>query len=120
MRVWSISGLIRAMGAFFIRRKSRGLLCRRVLARYVQVATQEGVTQAVFPEGGLSSDCRLAAPRLGLINYVISGWAAGGRDVVFVPVPINNDCVLEDCILNAARNPENRCFGANISIMSKF
>lgn len=84
------------------------------------MATQEGVTQAVFLEGGLSSDCCLAAPRLGLINYVISGWAAGGRDVVFVPVPINNDCVLEDCILNAARNPENRCFGANISIMSKF
>jgi glycerol-3-phosphate O-acyltransferase len=42
------------------------------------MATQEGVTRAVFLEGGLSLDYRLAAPRLGLINYVISVWAADG------------------------------------------
>ena len=72
-RIWPISLLIRAMGAFFIRRKSRGLLYRRVLARYVQMATQGGVTQAVFPEGGLSLDGRLAPPRMGFLNYVIAG-----------------------------------------------
>ncbi|MDJ0826164.1 MAG: 1-acyl-sn-glycerol-3-phosphate acyltransferase, partial [Rhodobacter sp.] len=55
-RVWPLSRLIRAMGAFFIRRKSRNTLYRRVLARYVQLATRGGVTQAIFPEGGLSLD----------------------------------------------------------------
>ena len=42
------------------------------------------------------------------------------RDVVFVPVSINYDRVLEDYILNADRNPENWRFRADISIISKF
>ncbi|MDP2739052.1 MAG: 1-acyl-sn-glycerol-3-phosphate acyltransferase [Pseudorhodobacter sp.] len=46
-RIWPLSRLIRAMGAYFIRRKSRNVLYRRVLARYVQMATAEGTTQAV-------------------------------------------------------------------------
>ena len=52
------------MGAFFIRHKLRGLLYWRVLARYVQMATQGGVIQVVFPEGGLSLDGCLALPCL--------------------------------------------------------
>ncbi|VAW01246.1 Acyltransferase family protein associated with ethylmalonyl-CoA pathway, partial [hydrothermal vent metagenome] len=52
-RVWPLSRLIKSMGAYFIRRKSRNTLYRRVLARYVQMATAAGVAQAVFPEGGL-------------------------------------------------------------------
>ena len=119
-RIWPISLLIRAMGAFFIRRKSRGLLYRRVLARYVQMATQGGVTQAVFPEGGLSLDGRLAPPRLGILNYVISGWEPKGRDVTFVPVSINYDRVLEDYILLAAGKRGQRRFGANISVIARF
>ena len=119
-RIWPISLLIRAMGAFFIRRKSRGLLYRRVLARYVQMATEGGVTQAVFPEGGLSLDGRIAPPRLGILNYVISGWEPKGRDVTFVPVSINYDRVLEDYILLAAGKRGQRRFGANISVIARF
>jgi glycerol-3-phosphate O-acyltransferase len=119
-RIWPISLLIRAMGAFFIRRKSRGLLYRRVLARYVQMATQGGVTQAVFPEGGLSLDGRLAPPRMGFLNYVIAGWEPKGRDVIFVPVSINYDRVLEDYILLAGGKRGERRFGANISVIARF
>jgi len=119
-RIWPISLLIRAMGAFFIRRKSRGLLYRRVLARYVQMATQGGVTQAVFPEGGLSLDGRLAPPRMGFLNYVIAGWEPKARDVIFVPVSINYDRVLEDYILLAAGKTGERRFGANISAIARF
>ena len=63
-RIWPIRLLIRAIGAFSIRCKLRGLLYRWVLARYVQMATQGGVTQAVFPEGGLSLGGCLALPCL--------------------------------------------------------
>ncbi|RYI17956.1 MAG: hypothetical protein EON48_09960 [Acetobacteraceae bacterium] len=38
-RVWPLSALIRSMGAYFIRRGSRNALYRKVLARYVQMAT---------------------------------------------------------------------------------
>ena len=38
-RVWPLSWLIRSSGAYFIRRKSGNPLYRRVLSRYVQMAT---------------------------------------------------------------------------------
>ena len=101
-RVWPLSMLIRTMGAFFIRRKSRNPLYRKVLARYVQLATENGVTQAVFPEGGLSLDGRMADPKLGFLNYIVTGFDAETRDVVFIPVALNYDRVLEDRILMAA------------------
>ena len=58
-RVWPLSALIRAMGAYFVRRNSADELYRRVLERYVAMATEAGVPQAVFPEGGLSRGQRV-------------------------------------------------------------
>jgi glycerol-3-phosphate O-acyltransferase len=100
-RVWPLSALIRSMGAYFIRRNSRNALYRKVLARYVQMATEEGTTQAIFPEGGLSLDGRVGPARLGLLSYLVDGFQPGGRDVVFVPVGLGYDRVLEDDILVA-------------------
>ncbi|WP_128253315.1 1-acyl-sn-glycerol-3-phosphate acyltransferase [Falsirhodobacter deserti] len=95
-RIWPLSSLIRAMGAYFIRRRSRSPLYRRVLARYVQMSAEAGVTQAFFPEGGLSLDGRIGSPKIGLLSYLM---AAEGRDLVFVPVGIAYDRVLEDRVL---------------------
>jgi glycerol-3-phosphate O-acyltransferase len=96
-RVWPLQGLIRAMGAYFVRRNSGDPLYRMVLQRYVQMATEGGVPQAMYPEGGLSVDGRLREPRLGLLDYMLKGFSADGeRDLVFVPVGINYDRVIED------------------------
>lgn len=119
-RVWPLSRLIKMMGAYFIRRKSRGGLYRKVLARYVQMATAGGVAQAIFPEGGLSLNGRLMPPRMGLLTYVLEGYDPEGRDVVFVPVAINYDRVLEDRVLIAAAARGDRRFGARISVVVKF
>src|ERR1700694_872850 len=101
-RVWLLESLIRAMGAYFIRRDSRDPLYRKVLARYVQLATAEGVTQAMFPEGGLSRDRALRQPQFGLLSYMVARFDPDGeRDVVFVPVGINYDRVIEDRNLTA-------------------
>jgi len=108
------------MGAYFIRRKSRGELYRRVLARYVQLATAGGVTQAVFPEGGLSLDGRTAPPKLGLLSYIVDDFDPDGKDVVFVPVALNYDRVLEDRILIAAGEEGNRRFRAKMSVVAGF
>ncbi|HUO87417.1 MAG TPA: glycerol-3-phosphate acyltransferase, partial [Thermoanaerobaculia bacterium] len=63
----------------------------------VQMATESGVPQAIYPEGGLSRDGRLGTPRIGLVDYILRGFAPGRqRDVVFVPVGLNYDRVLED------------------------
>ncbi|WP_159974664.1 1-acyl-sn-glycerol-3-phosphate acyltransferase [Roseobacter cerasinus] len=119
-RVWPLSRLIRMMGAYFIRRKSRGGLYRKVLARYVQMAIAGGVAQGIFPEGGLSLNGRLMPPRLGLLSYVTEGFDPEGRDVVFVPVAINYDRVLEDRVLIAAGQRGDRRFGARISVVLRF
>ena len=111
-RVWPLSGMIRAMGAYFIRRNSRNALYRRILARYVQMTTAEGIAQAIFPEGGLSLDGRVGAARLGLLSYIVAGFSPGGRDVVFVPVGLAYDHVLEDRILIAAAAAGTRRFRA--------
>ncbi len=117
-RVWPLSFLIKAMGAYFIRRKIRNALYRRVLARYVQMATQGGVTQALFPEGGLSLDGALAPPKLGLLKYILDGADLATRDVVFVPVALNYDRVLEDRILMDAGAAGTRRFRARISVIA--
>lgn len=111
-RVWPLSRLIRSMGAYFIRRNSRNQLYRRVLARYVQMSAQAGVTQAFFPEGGLSLDGRIHPPRVGLLSYIVSDFEAIGRDVVFVPVAIAYDRVLEDRVLVDAAAAGERKFRA--------
>jgi glycerol-3-phosphate O-acyltransferase len=96
-RLWPLSALIRAMGAYFVRRDSRDELYRRVLERYIAMATEAGVPQAVFPEGGLTRDGRLREPRLGVLDYMLRGFRLDGeRDLVFVPLGINYDRVLED------------------------
>jgi glycerol-3-phosphate O-acyltransferase len=96
-RIWPLQQLIRSMGAYFIRRRSNDELYRRVLERYVAMATAAGVTQAVYPEGGLSRDGTLRPPKLGLLDYMLRGFdPAGERDLVFVPVGINYDRTLED------------------------
>ena len=109
-RVWPLSALIRSMGAYFIRRGSRNALYRKVLARYVQMATEEGTTQAIFPEGGLSLDGRVGPAKLGLLSYIVEGWEPGERDVVFVPVGLGYDRVLEDRVLVEAAKSGTRRF----------
>jgi len=110
-RVWPLSALIRAMGAYFVRRNSGDELYRRVLERYIAMATEAGVPQAVFPEGGLSRDGRMREPRLGVLDYMLRGWHESERDLVFVPVGINYDRVLEDRTLLRSIEPGVRRIG---------
>ncbi|TMV10201.1 glycerol-3-phosphate acyltransferase [Ruegeria sediminis] len=119
-RVWPLSRLIRAMGAYFIRRKSGSDLYRQVLACYVRHATRAGVTQAMFPEGGLSLTGGLGRPKLGLLKYIIEGADTAERDVVFVPVALNYDRVLEDTILTAAATRKEKRFRARIGVISRW
>jgi glycerol-3-phosphate O-acyltransferase len=107
-RVWLLQNLIRSMGAYFVRRDSREPLYRKVLSRYVHLAIAGGLTQAMFPEGGLTRDGKLRPPKLGLLSYMVSSFdPKGPRDAVFVPVGINYDRVIEDRVqLAALTTPE--------------
>lgn len=106
-RIWPLHTLIRAMGAYFVRRKSGNPLYRRVLERYIAMATKEGVCQAVFPEGGLSRDGLLRKSKLGIFDYMLRNYdSENDRDIVFIPVGINYDRTLEDRSLLRDLDPQ--------------
>jgi len=105
-KVWPLEPLIKSLGAYFVRRGSGNPLYRRVLERYVQMAVDGGVIQAVFPEGGLSRDGNFRKPKIGLLDYMLRNFDPDGdRDVVFVPVGLNYDRVLEDKNLLSENDP---------------
>jgi glycerol-3-phosphate O-acyltransferase len=105
-KVWPIQQLVRSLGAYFVRRGSGNELYRRVLERYVQIAVEGGAVQAIFPEGGLSRDGLLRQPKIGLLDYMLRAFdVRGARDIVFVPVAMNYDRVLEDRTLLRDTDP---------------
>ncbi len=106
-RIWPLQTLIKSMGAFFVRRNSRNPLYRKVLERYVNLSTRAGVCQAVFPEGGLTRDGAMREPKLGFLDYMLRDYhPEHDREVVFVPVGINYDRVVEDKSLVRRLDPE--------------
>jgi glycerol-3-phosphate O-acyltransferase len=98
-RVWPLESLFKSFGSYFIRRGYREKLYHTVLRRYVQLVTSQGVTQGVFIEGGLSRDGALRPAKVGMLDYLTQVLKEDGfdkKDVVFVPVGLNYDRVLED------------------------
>jgi glycerol-3-phosphate O-acyltransferase len=84
------------------------------------MATAEGTTQAVFPEGGLSLTGQVGAAKMGLLSYIVAGFDPAGRDVVFVPVGLAYDRVLEDRVLTEAAAEGTRRFRAKVFVMLRF
>ena len=97
-RAFPLDYLFKSFGSYFIRRRYREPLYHTVLERYVQLITRHGVTQGIFPEGGLTRDGKLLPAKIGLLDYILGV----GRDPVLrermyiVPVALNYDRVLED------------------------
>ena len=107
-RVWPLEYLFKSFGSYFLRRGFRDPLYHTVLRRYVQMVTKSGVTQALFPEGGLSRDGAFRSPKIGLIDYIVTSKEdrSFDRELIFVPVALNYDRVLEDRALVAESKGE--------------
>jgi glycerol-3-phosphate O-acyltransferase len=104
--VWPLGRLIGGFGAFFVRRGSGDDLYRRVLERFIRMAVEGGLTQVFFPEGGLSRDGKPREPKIGLLDYMLRRFDPGACDILFVPVGVNYDWVLEDHSLLQPGGPE--------------
>ena len=103
---WPLRPLVKSLGAYFVRRGYQSTLYRRVLAAYIKMAVEGGQVQAVYMEGKLSRDGSLQEPRFGILDYILRGFDPGGeRDVVFVPVGVNYDRVIEDRSLVLDQSP---------------
>lgn len=97
-RAFPLEYLFKTFGSYFIRRRFREPLYHSVLEAYVQLITRNGVTQGVFPEGGLSRDGALRPGKIGLLDYALGATSDPEvREKMYVvPVGINYDRVLED------------------------
>jgi len=97
-RAFPLEYIFKTFGSYFVRRRYREALYHTVLSRYVQLITRHGVTQGIFPEGGLTRDGTLQSARIGLLDYALGV----GRDpallerMYIIPVGLNYDRVLED------------------------
>jgi glycerol-3-phosphate O-acyltransferase len=97
-RAFPLEYVFKTFGSYFIRRRYREPLYHTVLEQYVQLITRNGVTQGIFPEGGLTRDGRIRPGKIGLIDYML-GVARDPQleqRIAIVPVAINYDRVLED------------------------
>ncbi|HJU89635.1 MAG TPA: 1-acyl-sn-glycerol-3-phosphate acyltransferase [Gemmatimonadaceae bacterium] len=97
-RAFPLEYVFKSFGSYFIRRRYREPLYHGVLERYVQLITRNGVTQGIFPEGGLTRDGRLRPAKIGLLDYAlgVAREPAMAERMVIIPVAINYDRVLED------------------------
>jgi glycerol-3-phosphate O-acyltransferase len=97
-RAFPLEYIFKSFGSYFIRRKFREPLYHAVLRAYVQLITRNGVTQGIFPEGGLTRDGTLRPGKIGLLDSILcvaSDQEKRSRMFV-VPVGVNYDRVLED------------------------
>lgn len=100
-RVWPLEYIFKSFGAYFLRRQYREKLYHLVLEKYIQMISRQGVTQGIFIEGGLTRDGNFRDSKIGLLDYIVRIKDNPGfsNDIVFVPVGINYDWVLEDRVL---------------------
>jgi len=110
-RIWPLEAVFKSFGSYFVRRRYREALYHKILERYVQLITLNGVTQGIFLEGGLSRDGRFREPKLGLLDYLIGVKRDPDftRPLHIIPVAINYDRVLEDrSLLREIQAPAER------------
>ena len=98
-RAFPLEYVFKSFGSYFIRRRFREPLYHTVLERYVQLITGNGVTQGIFPEGGLTRDGTLRPAKIGLLDYMLGAARddpALAQRLTIIPVALNYDRVLED------------------------
>ncbi|MDT8273549.1 MAG: 1-acyl-sn-glycerol-3-phosphate acyltransferase, partial [Desulfomonilia bacterium] len=89
---------LRKGGAFFMKRSFKNNpLYAQTFAAYVRTLLGERIPMEFFIEGARSRSGKLMLPKKGLLSMIIQGWESGvSRDVIFVPVYVGYDTVVEE------------------------
>ena len=97
-RVFPLELIFKSFGAYFVRRNYRDPLYHSILRQYVRLISKNNVTQGIFIEGALSRTGGFRKPKTGLLDYILESYAEedSSKKIVFVPVGINYDWIVED------------------------
>ncbi|MBF0440313.1 MAG: glycerol-3-phosphate 1-O-acyltransferase PlsB [Oligoflexales bacterium] len=97
MNFWPIGGLLRRLGAFFLRRSFKGnRLYTAVFNEYLHFLLTNGYPIVFFPEGGRSRTGRLLSPKTGFLSMIVHSFLRNSqRRIALVPLSINYDKVIE-------------------------
>ncbi|MBW1899819.1 MAG: 1-acyl-sn-glycerol-3-phosphate acyltransferase, partial [Deltaproteobacteria bacterium] len=95
---WPLGTILRGGGAFFLRRTFKeDPLYSKVFSEYIYKILEEGFNIEVFIEGGRSRTGKLLMPKLGLLSIILDAHVKRiCDDVIFVPIYIGYDRVLEE------------------------
>ncbi len=92
--------IFRRVGAFFLRRSFDDALYKEVFRAYVSYLVGDGFTQEFFIEGGRSRTGKSLAPRLGMLTWDVEAFIASTRrDLVFIPVAITYERLVEESVM---------------------
>ncbi len=94
---WPLGPILRRGGAYFLRRTFKGnRLYATAFRTYVKKILREGYSQEFFIEGGRSRTGKLLRPKLGMVDFIVTGFFEGAQDdVSFVPVSLDYEKVIE-------------------------
>ncbi len=99
LAIWPVHYVLRACGAFFIRRSLQGQAVHAaVFSRYLRELVHHGYTVEFFIEGGRTRTGRLMPPRPGVLEMTLDAAysAAPGHHVTLLPVAIAYEQVAEE------------------------
>lgn len=98
LNFWPVGFFIRSVGAYFVKRNAKtDRLHALLLRRYVTYLIKRGHLQEFFIEGGRSRSGRMRPPKVGLLSIMTDAYMKGlRRDILFVPVSITYETVVED------------------------
>jgi glycerol-3-phosphate O-acyltransferase len=97
LNFWPVGRLLRAGGAFFIRRSFKGdRVYAATMGAYVKRLLQDGFTQEFFIEGGRSRTGKLLPPKFGMLTLEVDAWLTGVRpDAYFAPISLSYEKIVE-------------------------
>ena len=93
-----ISDLLRASGAFFMRRTFRGdPLYKAIFTEYVTQLAADKAVMEFFAEGTRSRTNKMLTPKFGIISILTNAYFNKNcEEVTFIPTTINYTRTLED------------------------
>ncbi len=97
LNFWPVGRLLRAGGAYFIRRSFRGdRIYAATMGAYVKRLLQDGFTQEFFIEGGRSRTGKLLPPKFGMLTLEVDAWLTGVKsDAYFAPISLSYEKIVE-------------------------